>query len=528
MCLYVIVALVAIFFTDLSPVRAYKEVRHDLKEKSHSNSLIQGKGSKKKHKKRYSWRSVQKKIKDTVVQVFVEAASFNWTEPYKSPDQERSFGSGFFIDSQGHIISNYHVIEDAVKVTIQVPSCGKELFTCTIVGASPERDVSLLKLTDESRLKLEKKLGSIPFLIMGSSDKILRTEKIMALGYPLGQEKLKSTQGIISGRELLSGESFFQITAALNPGNSGGPSINMQGEVIGVNTARISSAQNVGYVTPIDDIASVIRDLHKIKFLRKPMLGCSFNYGNEAMVNYLHNPLAGGLYIARVFKNTLFERAGVMEGDMIYAINNHKVDLYGETTVAWSEDKVPLQSLINRFEIGQTITLEIYRTGQQVKKQFVFAHSDLLPIRKKYPDFESIDYEICAGMVFMELTLNHVAQFEENNPRLGRFLFQEHVYKPKIILTHIFSGSSAYEARVASPGDIITEINGHKVTTLDELRHAILTNTTYLTVKTEERRLMVLDIAHIIKEEPLAAQRYHYQISQTSKKLQELYEKQGQ
>lgn len=467
------------------------------------------------------WKKVQKEVKDTVVQVFVEAASFNWSEPFKSPDQDRAFGSGFFIDDKGHIISNFHVVDEAVKVKVQIPSFGKLQFQCSIVGVSPERDISLLKLTDESRTKVLNKLGKIPFLKLGDSDSVLRTEKIMALGYPLGQEKLKSTQGIVSGRENLGGESFIQITAALNPGNSGGPSINAKGEVIGINTARISSAQNVGYIIPMNDVRNVIKDIYKIKLLRKPLFGCTYNYGTSAMVSFLNNPYPeeGGLYIARVFKNMLFDRAGIQGGDMIYSINGLRFDLYGETNVDWSEDKVPLPSLLNRFEIGKPINIELYRKGVKIKKELMFEFVDPLPIRTMYPDFEKIDYEIFGGMVFMNLSMNHIDLFDDDNPRLTRFRQQKNQYKPHIILTHIFAGTQAHAARVLMPGDLIKEVNGISVSTLEELRSAILESERYVTIKTEEHRFVVLDIDRVLNEEGAIARRYFYKSSALNMKL---------
>ncbi len=467
------------------------------------------------------WKNVQKKVQDTVVQVFVETTPFNWAEPFKSPDQDKAYGSGFFIDQEGHIVSNFHVVEDAVRVKIQIPSFGKQQFDCTIIGVSPERDISLLKLTQPSYKKIVKRLKKIPYLQFGDSDKILRTEKIMALGYPLGQEKLKSTQGIVSGRENLGGESFVQITAALNPGNSGGPSTNANGEVIGINTARISSAQNIGYIIPINDVKNVINDIHKITLLRKPLFGCMFNYGNAAMVSYLGNPNPeeGGLYIARVFKSMLFDKAGIKEGDMIYSINGMRLDLYGETNVSWSEDKVPLSSLLNRFEIGQTIKIELYRQGVHLEKEFIFNLVDPLPVRTMYPDFEPIDYEIFGGMVFMGLSMNHVALFDDDNPRLARFYQQKNQYKPYIILTHIFMGTYAHEARVLEPGDLIKEVNGRPVSTLEELRSAILESDEYVTMKTEEKRFIVLDLKRVLDEEEQTAQRYFYKSSPLNQKL---------
>src|SRR5207244_3072387 len=123
--------------------------------------------------------------------------------------------------------------------------------------------------------------------------------------------------------------------------------------------------QNIGYIIPINDIKSTLNDLRHIPLLRTPTLGCEFNYATEQLVQFLRNPLPGGLYVSRVYRNTLFQYAGLQEGDMIYTLNDQCLDVYGETNVTWSEDKVPIIALLNRFVLGQNINLEFYRRGER-------------------------------------------------------------------------------------------------------------------------------------------------------------------
>ena len=130
-----------------------------------------------------------------------------------------------------------------------------------------------MKLTTDAMEKIKKLIPVIPTLKLGESDSIIRTQEVIALGYPLGQDALKSTQGIVSGRQEILGASFIQITAALNPGNSGGPCLDVNGNVIGINTAIIPDAQSIGYIIPMSDVRGVIQDLHKVKLLRSPLLG---------------------------------------------------------------------------------------------------------------------------------------------------------------------------------------------------------------------------------------------------------------
>jgi len=456
------------------------------------------------------WQKVQNKAKDTVVQLFVDTAAFNWEEPYKTPKQRRSFGSGFFIDEEAHIITNYHVVDGAAGIKIQIPSLGKEQFDVEVVGVSPDRDIALLKLKKNAYESIKANLVQIPYLQLGDSDKVVRTQEIMALGYPLGQEKLKSTQGIVSGREIVWDESYIQMTAALNQGNSGGPSLNTDGEVIGINTACISKAQGVGYIIPINDVKNVISDLHKIKFLRKPMLGCEFNYGTKYMTKYLNNPSPGGFYVSRIYKDTLLDKAGVKSGDVIYEINGHKFDVYGETNVVWSEDKIPVIALLNRFELGQKINIVAYRNGQKLEFNFNFDLTDTLPIRQFYPEYEPIDYEIIGGMVVMQLAVNHISRYDEINPYLIKYTKRINQYKPRLIISHIFPTSKTMDARAFMESDFIKEVNGIKVKTLDELRKAVFESGEFLTIRATDKKFMVLPLEKILKDEIALSGKYFY------------------
>lgn len=459
-----------------------------------------------------NWLSVQKKVKDTVVQVFSQASEFNWLEPYKTPDQSEGVGSGFFINDEGDIVTNYHVVAQAGSVQIQVPSFGMERFDVEIVGVSPERDIALLRLTQDSAETIKKTLETIPFLELGDSDEVLRSQEVLALGYPLGQTRLKSTLGIVSGRERLGYFGYIQITAPLNPGNSGGPAINNEGCVIGINNRGILEAQSVGYIIPINEVKSALQDLYKVRLLRKPMLGCIFTVSTPEMVKYLGNPGSGGWYIAKVFENTILKEAGVKEDDMLYEVNGHRLDMYGEINVPWSEDKVSLFELLNRATIGDTINFVIYRKGTRKEFNFKLENKYLPPIRHAYPEFESeaTDFEVIGGMVVMQMTLNHIGMLLSRSPDLVRFGRPENQYQPAVIVTHVQPNSQAYKARVIRPGEIIEELNGQPIKTLADFRAAALKSkeTRYLTVRTVDKLYAVLSLDKILKEEAILSKRF--------------------
>lgn len=461
-----------------------------------------------------SWLDVQKHAKDTVVQIFTQVSKFNWLEPYKTPLQYATAGSGFFINDKGYLVTNFHVVSQASSVKIQIPSFGREQFDVDIIGVCPDRDLALLKLTDESLERIKKDIGKIPYLEFGNSDLILRTQEILALGYPLGQERLKSTLGIVSGRERAG---FIQITAPLNPGNSGGPSLDSEGKIVGINFAGVLEAQNIGYIIPINEVKSAIKDLYKVKLLRKPILGCIFTVATSDMVKYFGNPLRGGWYIAKVFENTTLEKVGVKENDMLYEVNGYKLDLYGDLSVPWSDDKISLLDFLNRFTVGDDIHFVIYRKGKRKDFRFKLDNKYLPPIRKIYPEWESeaIDYEIIGGMVVMSLTLNHVAILLSKAPSMTKYLRLEEQHEPVILVTHIFPNSQAYKSRILTPSAIIDEVNDKKISTLDDFRQAVKEGkkTGFITIKTKDKMFGVLPVNKILQDEDMLASRYFYKKS---------------
>jgi len=304
----------------------------------------------------HEWERAQKIAKNTVVQVLVQSAKFNWSDPYCAPVQQQGCGSGFFTDAQGHILTNFHVVESAKTVQIRVPVLGQHPLDVDILGVYPELDLALLKLTDEAAQALRKELGSIPFLALGDTEKLKPAEPVLALGYPLGLRYIKSTVGVLGGREYFQdGTSFLHITAPINPGNSGGPLLNRAGEVVGINSAGIDTTaqlghspeharvlQNIGYIIPINYVKNVLRDLHTRKVLRKPTLGLSANPTTAEHAQLLGNPVPTGVYVNKVQKHSLAEKAGIKEGDMLYKINGFTIDHFGDVLVNWQSARKSL------------------------------------------------------------------------------------------------------------------------------------------------------------------------------------------
>ncbi|MGB8367242.1 MAG: trypsin-like peptidase domain-containing protein [Candidatus Babeliales bacterium] len=470
------------------------------------------------------WRPVQEKVRDTVIQVFTQVAGIDLLQPYKPPMQGASCGSGFFINEQGDLITNAHVVNQAKSVWIQIPSLGKRIIDVEVVGISPERDLALLRVTSEMLNTIRTELGSIPYLSFGDSDLVRRSDEALALGYPLGQQSLKSTTGVISGRE----HHLIQTSAPINPGSSGGPLLNAKGEVIGINSAGITQAQNVGYAIPINDLKIVLPDLYKVKVLRKPFMGMLSNNGTEALTEYLQNPCPGGCYVVEVLKGSTFDTAGIRRGDMIYEINGYSVDIFGEMSVPWSEDKVSITDYASRLSIGENLNLVIYRNGERKELSVNFTAATLPAMRKIYPGYEEIDYEIFAGMVVMELTLNHIQLLGDIASGLSKYAELKNQAEQALVITHVFPNSQLFRSRTLIPGTTINEVNGMPVKTLDDFRQALRKGigNQFLTIlasdnvsRASDNVFVVLRMNKVLEEEQRLSQDYKYAMTNTAKEL---------
>lgn len=454
---------------------------------------------------------------EAVVQVSSQIVEFNWLEPYATTSGFEQKGSGFFIDERGFIVTNAHVVNEAKSIWIQMPPFGQKIFFADLVGFCPERDLALLSLKNEDCEFIKANLGYMPYLSLGDSDQVQRADSVVIMGFPLGQNRIKSSTGVVAGWESGIGRSWIQVTAPINAGNSGGPLINESGSVIGIAVSVVLPAQNIGYVIPINEFKMILGSLYESGLVRRAHLGISFNNGSDALAHLLHNPVPAGLYINRVYKNSLAEHVGLKEGDMLYECNGYTVDAYGDVLAPWSKDKTTIHDLLARVPAGQPVTMTLYRFGKVKEVTFIFDLKDLNPIRVMYPDYETIDYEVIAGMVVMQLSLNHIEYLIENVPLLVEFTKLERQSEPVLVLTQLLPGSLMQRTRTLNPGDIITQVNNAPVATLDQFRQALSLSqsTGILSVTTSEHVVAACMLKDVIAAEVWLVNYFGYTLSQT-------------
>jgi len=255
-------------------------------------------------------------------------------------------GTGFIISSDGYILTNNHVIEGAKKVTVTL--FNEESYQAAVVGAAPDNDVALLKID----------AAGLHTVTLGNSDHLVVGETVMTIGNPLGELTYTVTAGIVSAEDrdfTQNGVSInmFQTDAAINPGNSGGPVFNMNGEVIGIVTAKYASSviEGIGFAIPINDAVEIANQLKETGHVKgRPYLGVSVVDAKSRDAN-----LPDGAYIADIDPGGAAAKGGLRQGDVVTSFN-------GKTIKTASQ----LVSAVRGLKAGDTVNVVVYRGGRSV------------------------------------------------------------------------------------------------------------------------------------------------------------------
>lgn len=271
---------------------------------------------------------------------------------FRGPVSEQaSIGTGFIIESNGLILTNKHVVADA-EATYTVVLPDDKSFEVKKIARDPLHDLAILKI----------EASGLPRLSLGDSSKVKVGESVVAIGNALGRFSNTVTTGVVSGigRGITAGDSLgqsenlenvIQTDAALNPGNSGGPLINLSGEVIAINSAISPSGQNIGFAIPINTAKKTIDSYNKTGKISQPFLGVSYQMITEDMSSLRRLPM--GAFIERVLPDSPADKAGLQGGDIIRKVDG--TDLSRANTLA---------RILQNYNAGDTITLVVDRNGQ--------------------------------------------------------------------------------------------------------------------------------------------------------------------
>jgi S1-C subfamily serine protease len=286
------------------------------------------------------------------------------TSPFEKHTLESSTGTGFFIDTEGRILTAFHVIKDKDEITVTLGN--RHQLTGRLVGTAPQLDIALLQVDVT-------KDQAVP-LVMGDSGSLEVGQKVLAVGNALGLHNSLSV-GVVSALQRSMGDTaveledaLIQTDAAINPGNSGGPLLNSAGEVIGINDAIIERAQNIGFAIPIDLAHNVIPDLIEMGHPYRPVLGFSGSEITASVAKLFGLPVERGFLIEEVLPHSPGAEAGLRAGSRIVMVGQKPYVLGGDIIVgvdgeAFSAASQIAKSLL-RSRPGQELRLQVYRQGR--------------------------------------------------------------------------------------------------------------------------------------------------------------------
>lgn len=369
---------------------------------------------------------------------------FNGNGP-KHKQKQGSLGSGFLISKDGYIVTNNHVIASADEIHVKLHDNGKD-YPAKIIGRDKEADLALIKIETDKDL---------PHLDFGDSEASQVGEWVLAIGNPFGLGHT-ITKGIISAKGRIIGagpfDDFIQTDASINPGNSGGPLINMEGKVIGINTAIIASGQGIGFAIPSNMAKNIIDQLKSGKKVHRGWLGVTIQNVDENTAKALKMDKPYGALVNSVNEGDPADKGGIKVGDVIIKVNGDEID---DTNV--------LLRKIAAITPGSKAELTVWRKGREKDLYITLGErgDKGLIASKKIPNAPAATEKVDE----LGLTVRPVNRKTEAKA-LG-------LDKPQgLLIVDVKNDSPAQNARIR-PGDLILEADQHAVNSADKLKKII-------------------------------------------------------
>jgi len=305
--------------------------------------------------------------------VIISPFDFEFGFPERGQERrEVGWGSGFIVSADGLILTNRHVVEDERAEYTVVLNDGRE-FPAQIIARDMTRDLALLRIRSEKPL---------PVIKLGDSNTLRPGQTVIAIGNVLGEFQNSISKGVVSGLGrtvtargggmVMRMEDVIQTDAAINPGNSGGPLLNLRGEVIGINTAMVIGAENIGFSIPINQAKETIEEVKKYGRILHPFLGVRWTSINKRIQRENNLPISYGAWIIggergepAIFPGSPAERAGIREGDIILKFNQEKIT-----------PENSLARVIVKYNPGDRVVLKILRDGREKTIELVLGEME--------------------------------------------------------------------------------------------------------------------------------------------------------
>lgn len=353
--------------------------------------------------------------------------------------KQRSLGSGFIIDKEGYIVTNNHVIENADEITVVLDN--EKEFQAKIIGRDVYTDIALIKIKPEVKLSPAK---------LGDSDSLEVGQWVVAIGNPFGLSHTV-TAGIVSakGRIVGSGpyDDFIQTDASINPGNSGGPLINMNGEVIGINTMIIAGGQGIGFAIPINMAKGIIKQLKESGDVTRGWLGVTIQDLKGEIAEYYGLKDKSGAMIIDVVPGDPADEAGIQPKDIIISVNGKKI-----------KSSRDLTAIIANIGVGETAKIKVIRSGyEKTFRVKVGKRPDTLASSGQTRKKSQNDNEIGINVAILTPQIARQLNVDEDSG---------------VLVVKVLPDSKAEKAGILR-GDVIIEINRKSIKNTNDFKSAL-------------------------------------------------------
>ncbi len=351
----------------------------------------------------------------------------------------QALGSGFIISKDGYILTNYHVVKKATTIKVTVLNTN-EVYDAKIIGTDPKADIALIKI---------KAKRDLPYLPLGNSDDMEIGDWVVAVGNPFGLNGTV-TAGIISAKGRVIGEGpfdhFIQTDAAINPGNSGGPLLNLDGEVIGINTAIVAGGQGIGFAIPINMVKAEMDFLRKGKSVKRGYLGITIQALTPEAAKELGINNIGGAIVSQVMKNSAAKKAGIKPGDILISVNSKQIR---------SANDLPY--IISSMKPGEKVKIGLIRNKKKLYKYVTLGtrpnEEALAGLENSSP---SAVYDTKFGFSISNITSEIASKYDLKQ-------------KKGVVIVSVKPNSFAQMVGV-KPGDIIIKLNYKKIRSINDFK----------------------------------------------------------
>lgn len=362
----------------------------------------------------------------------------------RSPQPQVATGSGFFLSKDGYIMTNYHVVKNAKKIYITTSNGKNKELNAIIVGGDPQTDLAVLKIDDDESPE------DFPYLEFGNSEDLQVGEWVIAVGNPFQLESTV-TAGVISAKgrqdlQINDLEDFIQTDAAVNPGNSGGPLMDLEGKVIGVNTAIVSKSggyMGISFAVPSDIAKNIYKQVVETGSVSRGFLGVSLQPIDKELAEAFQLKGTEGALIADVVPDSPAEKAGLKTGDIVIALNRTPI-----------KSAAHLRNDVMLLEPGTKITLTILRDNKEKKINVTLGNIK----DQKAGSYSEIAEKI--GFSVENITPETIKNYYLDPKEQG------------VIINEVKKGSMAYRAGL-KPGFLIMAVNHQKIVDTTEFNEAL-------------------------------------------------------